>query len=123
MEFFRQSPLRGSVTELQEHLALPRLPQLCASIDALQEQQDENHGTIYCLWGTFRIQRETIRNGVRFTLPDCPNALAWTVTLESGQLLLHCTINQPDHEPDFIDSIHLFLEDWETGLRESTLPA
>jgi len=123
MEFFRQRPLNIDPAELQALLALPRLPELCASIDALQEQQDENQGAIYCLWGAFRIRRETIRYGVRFTLPDCPNALAWTITLESGQLLLHCTINRPDHDPDFIDSIQQFLADWETGLAATVKPA
>ncbi|MCW8905716.1 MAG: hypothetical protein OQL28_00575 [Sedimenticola sp.] len=122
MEFFRHAPSQTSVAELQALLTLPRLPELCASIDTLQAQEDENHGAIYCLWGAFRIRRETIRNGIRFTLPDCPNALAWTVTLESGHLVLHCTINQSSHEADFIDSIHQFLEDWEAGLGASAKP-
>ena len=121
MEFFRQLSLEGDAAQLQDRLTLSRLPQLCASIDALQEQQDENRGTIYCLWGSFRIHRELIRNGVRFTLPDCPNALAWTITTETGQLILHCTINQQNHEEEFIDSIHQFLQDWEAGLQPATL--
>ena len=117
MEFFRQLPLERDATALQALLTLPRLPQLCASIDALQEQQDANRGAIYCLWGTFRIHRELIRNGVRFTLPDCPNALAWTITAEATSLCLHCTINQQSHEADFIDSIHQFMQDWVDGLQ------
>ena len=33
-------------------------------------------GEIYTVWGRFRVHREEIRDGVRFTLPGCPNALA-----------------------------------------------
>ena len=62
-----------------------------------------------CIWGNFKINKEIIKNGVIFTLPICPNALAWTITKEriggSDKILIHCTINKPEHEPDFIQSI------------------
>jgi hypothetical protein len=115
MEFFRQFAADIDETELQQLITLERLPQLCASIDTLLEDHGE-HGRIYCVWGEFRVQREPIRNGVRLTLPGCPNALAWTITAEQQSVTIHCTINRNDHDADFIASIEQFVDDWQCGL-------
>jgi hypothetical protein len=69
------------------------------------------------------IAVQRVRDGVRFTLPGCPNALAWTVTAEPEGVLVHCTINRTEHDPDFIESIETFVEDWRTGLERSDVPA
>jgi hypothetical protein len=42
--------------------------------------------------------------------------LAWTVTAEPEGVLVHCTINRTEHDPDFIESIETFVEDWRAGL-------
>lgn len=115
MEFYRQLRSDLGKNRLQELIVLDRLPQLCASIEALLEQQGER-GRIYCVWGTFAVNREEIRDGVRFTLPDCPNALAWTITVEQENITIHCTINRIEHDPDFVASIDQFVEDWRIGL-------
>lgn len=123
MEFYAQTLCCCSVDELQHELTIPRLPNLCEAIDKLLEH-DGDRGKIYCLWGEFSVHREMIRNGIRYTLPGCPNTLAWTVTLEQGEhnqqhLLIHCTINQRTHDPDFIESIEYFVAAWQQGLENA----
>lgn len=82
--------------------------------------QDGERGEIYGLWGQFRVHRELIRGGVRFSLPDCPNALSWTVTTglppEPASTVIHCTIKRRDHEPDFVESIELFVDALAEGI-------
>ncbi|TVO70995.1 hypothetical protein [Sedimenticola selenatireducens] len=117
MEFFRQFESNINPVDLQELLTLERLPDLCASIDSLLEYHGES-GQIYCLWGSFKVNREPIRHGVRFSLPGCPNALAWSITTEQALITIHCTINRTDHEPAFIESIDQFVDDWQAGLQQ-----
>jgi len=31
-------------------------------------------------WGEFQLRRDPIKGGVRYSMSDCPNALAWTIT-------------------------------------------
>ena len=75
-------------------------------------------GVVYCVWGEFIVHREELRHGVRFSMPKCPNALAWTVTIDDGSdtAVVHCTINKKEHDPDFIETIEEFVRDWETGV-------
>ncbi|PLY14563.1 MAG: hypothetical protein C0631_10695 [Sedimenticola sp.] len=120
MEFYRELTTAVDAGHLQRCLTIGSLARYCGSIDRVLVD-DSEQGEIYCLWGQFRVNRERIRNGLRFTLPDCPNALVWTLTVHSqtrveGQLRIHCTINQPDHDPDFIESIEQFVSDWQRGL-------
>ncbi|WP_260295988.1 hypothetical protein [Sedimenticola hydrogenitrophicus] len=118
MEFFRRFSADADETRVRQLITLARLPQLCASIDALLEDQGD-WGRIYCVWGEFRVRREPIRNGVRLTLPGCPNALAWTVTAEQQSVTIHRTINRADHDADFVASIEQFVEDWQRGLSQA----
>ncbi len=119
MEFFRE--LRGALDAqaLQRALTVDSLPQHCAEIDRVISAAGER-GEIYCLWGQFRVHRECINGGVRFSLPGCPNALAWTVTTglppQPEATVIHCTINRREHEPDFIESIDLFMDALVDGL-------
>ena len=70
--------------------------------------------------GAFHARREELHQGVRFSLPGCPNALQWTVTTvlppEPRHTVIHATINRANHERDFIDSIRQFVDDWKDGL-------
>lgn len=119
MEFFATARILATPDDLQRRLTIGALPHWCASIDTVLNDAGSN-GEIYCVWGTFRTHRELMNDGVRFTLPGCPNALQWTVT--TGQLpdplqtVIHLTINRAEHEPDFIDSIRQFMADWQAGL-------
>jgi hypothetical protein len=124
MEFFATARLVASPDQLRARITGPRLAECCNAIDrVLDWREDLDSGEIYCLWGQFEVRREPIRDGVRFTLPGCPNALAWTVTAEPEGVLVHCTINRTEHDPDFIESIETFVEDWRTGLERSDVPA
>ncbi|MFA7095351.1 MAG: hypothetical protein WC383_02570 [Gammaproteobacteria bacterium] len=124
MEFFAEIDFAVDEAALQRLLTIERLPQLCASIDSVLEDGGEQ-GRIYCVWGEFPVRREPIRGGARFTLPTCPNALAWTVTTglppAPGRVVIHCTINRREHDPDFIESIETFVQDWRQGLESAVL--
>ena len=67
------------------------------------------------------MKREEIRYGVRFSLLNCPHALAWTITFDetSQNIIIHCTIDKTEQDPDFIDSIHEFVADWSNGIIEA----
>jgi len=119
MEFFAEANFSTDETALQQALSLRQLSGLCASIERVLRDEGE-HGLIYCVWGEFPVRREVIKGGVRFTLPTCPNALAWTITTDPapdpGKVVIHCTINRQAHDADFIESIENFVQDWKQGL-------
>ena len=118
MEFFKE--VEGSnldVKDLINLLSIKNLPTLCQSIHSVILDKQKS-GIIYCLWGEFEINREELKYGVRFTLPNCPNALAWSITIdaERAKILIHCTINKTTHDIDFIESIEEFINDWSNGI-------
>lgn len=118
MEFYKEVVnSRLNKENLKNLLTIKALPELCASISSVISDVG-NHGIIYCLWGEFAINREDLEHGIRFTLPKCPNALAWTVTTDDGSdtTVVHCTINKQEHDEDFIESIREFVDDWAEGL-------
>ncbi|MDQ7079135.1 MAG: hypothetical protein Q9M41_00525 [Paracoccaceae bacterium] len=119
MEFFRSVDIACDESDLQARLTVAALPQFCSEIGAVQDIENEQ-GRMQCLWGSFVVRRDLIRGGVRFHLPDCPNALAWTITTDlppaPETVVLHATINRQEHDPDFIESIELFLDEWAVGL-------
>jgi hypothetical protein len=119
MEFFATTIIAASVADLQRRLTIGDLPRWCASIEKVLSDADSS-GELYCVWGTFHAHREELRQGVRFSLPDCPNAFQWTVTTghapDPRQTAIHATINRSEHDQDFIDSIRQFVDDWKAGL-------
>ena len=123
MEFFTAARSKLSVIDLQRNLSIRELPRWCASITEVFSDEGMR-GEIYCVWGRFRIHREDIRDGVRFTLPGCPNALQWTVTTgqppEPDAVAIHLTINRAEHDPDFIESNRQFVEDWRIGVLQAS---
>lgn len=121
MEFFTELP-RQTLTgdRLYTLITIDRLPQICASIDSVISVQSSELGEIYCVWGLFQVSRTRILNGVRFALLNCPHALAWTVAVhESTNLIvIHCTIDDQESDPEFVESIEQFVADWARGLRK-----
>ncbi|MDX2506942.1 MAG: hypothetical protein QNL62_21050 [Gammaproteobacteria bacterium] len=118
MEFFKEVKIHKINTKhLKKLLTIKTLPELCQSIDTVI-LDNHNNGQIYCLWGEFSINREELKDGVRFSLPNCPNALAWTITLDADidTILIHCTINKRVHDKDFVESIEQFIIDWSHGI-------
>ncbi len=115
MEFFAEIKNKNiDKSRLKKKLSIARLPELCASIDNVIRDNKDN-GEIYCLWGEFEINREELNDGIRFSLPNCPNALAWTITCDEDrdEILVHCTIAKKTHDADFVESIEQFVADWE----------
>jgi hypothetical protein len=115
MEFFARVRVPAGPESLQDRLTVASLPQWCASIDSVLEHSGD-HGRIYCVWGVFAVERTLIRGGVRFALPGCPNALAWTVTAglppDPASVVIHCTINREEQDPDFVETLETFVRDW-----------
>ena len=119
MEFFATITIPASAEDLQRRLTIGELPHWCASIEKVLSEA-KSSGEIFCVWGTFHANREDMRNGVRFSLPDCPNALQWTVTTGHQpnplHTVIHATINRTEQDQDFVDSIRQFVDDWKSGL-------
>jgi hypothetical protein len=121
MEFFQEicrSDL--DVNYLKSILTIRKLPELCDSINTVIKDNG-SEGEIYTVWGQFTVKRDPIVNGMRFTLNTCPHAFAWTITWheERNKVVVHCTIDKTEHDPDFIDSIEQFAKDWAAGLKNS----
>jgi hypothetical protein len=119
MEFFANTIISATAEELQRRLTIGELSYWCASIEKVMSDA-QSSGEIYCVWGTFIANRERMQNGVRFTLPDCPNALQWTVTTghqpNPQHTVIHATINRTKQDQDFVDSLQQFVNDWKVGL-------
>ena len=118
MEFFEEiKHVSINVKQLNKILSISDLPVLCSLINTVI-RDDISQGSIYCLWGEFDINREELNYGIRFSLPNCPNALAWSITVEKSieTLIIHCTINKKKHDQDFIESIEEFILAWKIGL-------
>ena len=119
MEFYATTTIDASAAELQRRLTISELPRWCASIEKVLSDEVSS-GEIFCVWGTFVIRREELNGGVRFSLPGCPNVMQWTVTTgqqpDPRHTVVHATINRTEHDPDFIESLQQFVDDWKTGL-------
>lgn len=119
MEFLATTNILASAADLQRRLTIGDLPRWCVSIEKVLSDE-KTRGEIYCVWGTFDVNREDLRHGVRFSLPGCPNAFQWTVTTghnpDPQQTVIHLSINRSEHDQDFVDSIRQFVADWKAGL-------
>lgn len=119
MEFFTTVNIQATPEQLHKRIGIAELTTLCASISQILSHSGDQ-GEIYCLWGQFPINRELLSTGVRFSLPTCPNAGQWTITPDPDQpelkTLIHLSINRHAIDPDFAESIELFLADWKAGL-------
>ncbi len=121
MEFFTIADVNTTVNAIQL-ITVADLDRYCSDIDQVLNVESENLGTIYCIWGKFTVERQTINSGLRFTLPDCPNALGWTVTTgydpAPNKVIIHCTINRTVHDAIFTESIASFISSWKFGLEQ-----
>lgn len=119
MEFFEYVTTNIDSKFIQQNITIKNLSKYCESVDSVLSHQGER-GEIYCLWGEFVIIRECISGGIRFSLPSCPNNIAWTITQhhepEVKQIVIHLTMNRETHEKDFIESIQAFVAGWKHGL-------
>lgn len=121
MEFFKIIDRQVTEAQIQEHIKPSTLEDFTETMFVLETiSATEFKGVT--LWGDFHISYHKINGGVRFTLLDCPNALAWTITTgyppERNKIVLHTTINRTQKHEHFIEEIHEFMEEWEAGLEE-----
>lgn len=118
MEFFKIIDKQVSEETIQLKITPSTLENFTESMFLLEDGNDTFKGAT--LWGEFEISYHKIKGGVRFTLIDCPNALAWTITTgfppERKKIVLHATINRTQKPDEFLEEIDEFLEEWETGL-------
>ena len=118
MEFFEIVDIRITETAIQENLTLGNLEAFCESIFPLDENSE------VCLtggmWGEFTVRRDLIMGGVRFSMLNCPNALAWTITTgyppARDKVVIHLTINRVRKKEEFVQEMLLFLEDLRSGI-------
>lgn len=119
MEFFRIVEVQTTESEIQAKLGLPQLEAYSNLLFNLGEPQ-ENESAIGGLWGEFTLERHPIKGGLRFSLRECPNALAWTLTTgyppKRDALLIHLTLNRERKAAEFIEEIEEFLEDHQEAL-------
>lgn len=119
MEFFAVADVRTTQEDLKANLDITSLPRWCASISEVFSDAGES-GEIYSIWGQFVLTRQEINGGVRFTMPKCPNAFAWTVTTgyppAPDGVVIHGTINRTEHDEDFIETLEDFVTEWKAGL-------
>jgi len=104
--------------KLKNELTINNLPRLCHSIDNVISDQN-SRGVIYCVWGQHEIHREILNNGIRFSFPQCPNALTLSITKnnDANKISIHCTTNKNIEDEDFIESINQFIKDWIVGIK------
>lgn len=118
MEFFKIVNVISSEKEIQELLTLQNLEKFCDSVFPL------NKGSEVCMiggmWGEFTLRLDQIMGGVRYSMLDCPNALAWTITTgyppARDKVVVHLTINRERKQEEFVEEIRQFLADLEFGL-------
>ena len=112
--------VQSTIKELQEKLKLQNLESFCESVFPLDEGSEVC--SIGGMWGEFTLRRDEIMGGVRFSMLDCPNALAWTVTTgyppAREKVIIHLSINRERKPEEFVEELNLFLEDLVQGLKK-----
>ncbi|RMH63715.1 MAG: hypothetical protein D6677_06575 [Calditrichaeota bacterium] len=120
MEFFETANIKTDESTIHQRLTVGALADYCASVEEVYETDGDNAGRGFMVWGDFRIERQLIKGGARFSLPECPNMLAWTVTTgyppAEDKVVIHCTIARKEQDPDFVESLEDFMADWKKGL-------
>jgi len=114
MEFFRILKVHTLESDIQTALILENLSSMSNEIFVIGNQ-DKKEADIGGIWGEFTLTRSEIKGGLRFSLLECPNALAWTITTgfppDPKSIIIHLTINRQEKESSFIEEIEEFLDD------------
>ena len=118
MEFFRTINSSTDEQKIKKTLDFEHLESMSSQLFLL-EPLSESHAKIGSLWGEFTLARQEIKGGLRFSLLECPNALAWTITTgfepAPNSIIVHLTINRTEKDEDFLEEIDDFLDD-QSGL-------
>ena len=120
MEFFEFADVNTSADDIRAVLTVDSLPNYCAEIESVDVEEPLGRVIFFLEWGRYHIRRDEVMGGVRFWVPDCPNALAWTVTTGyppyPEKIVLHATFNRVEHHPEFIDATKALLVELKGGL-------
>lgn len=118
MEIYGKAQVRISEGELQRFIDVGNLPEWCASIEEVISTQG-SRGEIRTAWGEATIHRELINGGIRFSCPDNPHAMQWSITVSRArpaEVLLHLTTNCAGHDSEEAERLTHFVEQWRSGL-------
>jgi len=114
MEYFRIIDISTTQEQITELVVLKNLEGISTQLFSIAEPQ-EGQVEIGSLWGEFTLSRDEIKGGLRFSLKECPNALAWTITTgyppEPEGVVIYLTVNRKELEQEFIEEIEEFLDD------------
>lgn len=117
MEWFITANANLPVAELQRHIRVETLVAWCAMPPAIAGEAADAANP---QWSGWRVHREVIRDGVRFTLPGAAYALQWTLTaggqLRPGTVGVHCTLSVVVVDAATRVAIETFMGAWRDGL-------
>jgi len=120
MEFFRTIDIRSNQSEIQEKINFETIPEIYPDMLVLEGENDLYQ--IGSFWGEFLLHRDKIMGGVRFSMLDCPNAIAWTITTgyppERNKIIIHLTLNRLEKPREFLLEINDLLDGWAKGIKE-----
>ncbi len=127
MEFFAVADVCLTPDALRELLTVDRLPEVCEAVDSVDEAEALGRVVYFCHWGRYHLRREEILGGVRFWVPDCPNALGFTVTTglppRPDKVVIHAVVNRAEHDPEFIAATEELVSTLKVGLEGRARPA
>lgn len=127
MEFFEFATVSTVEKSIRENLTLKNISAYCAAIEAVEDEGEQDMIIYFSHWGRFHIRCETVMGGLRYSVPDCPNALTWTITTGyppyPEKIVLHATINRTDHDPDFIQGVTNLLAALKFGIEHNPFKA
>ncbi|MBF0380135.1 MAG: hypothetical protein HQL69_03900 [Magnetococcales bacterium] len=119
MEFFAFATSNWDETQLKKAISMDRLDSFADSIEKVL-QTDKDWGNYFTIWGEFKIIRIDIKGGYRFVMPHCPNGLTWSVTTGyepyPDKINIHTTINRKEQDPDFVETLVDFTNEWADSL-------
>jgi len=121
MEFFRTINSSTDEQTIKNTFGFKHLESMSSQLFLLELLSD-SLSKIGSLWGEFTLTRQEIKGGLRFSLLECPNALAWTITTgyepAPNSVIVHLTINRTEKDEEFLEEIEDFLDDHSSLLKD-----
>ena len=121
MEFFRTINSSTDEQTIKNTFGFKHLESMSSQLFLLEPLSD-SLSKIGSLWGEFTLTRQEIKGGLRFSLLECPNALAWTITTgyepAPNSVIVHLTINRTEKDEEFLEEIEDFLDDHSSLLKD-----
>ena len=118
MEFFRIVDIQSSEADIREKININTISDIYPDIVVLGG--DNITFQMGSFWGEFTLRRDEIMGGLRFSMLDCPNAIAWTITTgyppARNKIVIHLTLNRKEKPKEFIAEINELLDGWKMGL-------